>query len=75
MGLMLLMSVGDFRFAAIFHKLGLKKGDGIHMVVGNYNNSFLALFGAWLLGAFGSCGDVNLDAKAIAGQVWCIFRS
>ena len=38
------------------------------MVVGNKNHSYLALFGALYLGGFGSCGDVALDSKAIAGN-------
>ena len=52
----------------IFRQYGFGKGDGIHMVLGNRNHSFLALFGALLLGGFGSCGDIALDAPAIAGN-------
>ena len=53
----------------IFRQYGFGKGDGIHMVLGNRNHSFLALFGALLLGGFGSCGDIALDAPAIAGNL------
>ncbi len=63
------IEAGAKKYALVFKQLGFKKGDGLHMVAGNYNNSFLALFGAWILGGYGSCGDVNLDSKAIAGQV------
>lgn len=57
------------KIASVFHNFGFRKNNGIHIVVGNYNSSFLALFAAWYLGGFGSCGDIALDAKAIAGQI------
>ena len=43
------------------------------MVVGNRNHSFLVLFGAFLLGGFGSCGDIALDETNIAGN-WHYFN-
>ena len=57
------------KYAYIFRQYGFKKGDGIHMVVGNKNHSYLALLGALYLGGFASCGDVALDSKAISGNV------
>ena len=53
----------------LLKRLGFKKGDGIHLVVGNENLSFIAIFAAWTLGGFVSCGDIALDATAIASQV------
>ena len=57
------------KFAVFFKNLGLEKGDVIHLVVGNYNESYGAIGGIWILGGVASCGDVALDDKAIAGQV------
>jgi hypothetical protein len=59
-----------FRFSVIFSRLGLADGGCIHLVVGNHNLTFSCCAGAWILGARASCGDVALDAKSIAGQVW-----
>ncbi len=57
------------KFAVVFRNLGLGRGDVIHMVVGNFNLSFSASFGIWILGGVTSVGDVNLEARAIAKQV------
>ena len=57
------------KFAVFFKNLGLEKGDVIHLCVGNYNESYGAIGGIWILGGIASCGDVALDDKAIAGQV------
>ena len=56
------------KYAVIFRQYGFRKGDGIHLVVGNRNHSFLVLFGAFLLGGFGSCGDTALDETHISGM-------
>ena len=56
------------KYAVIFRQYGFRKGDGIHLVVGNRNHSFLVLFGAFLLGGFGSCGDTALDETNISGM-------
>ncbi len=61
------------KFAVLFQRLGLDKGDVIHLVVGNFNLSFSACFGIWILGGITSVGDVNLEARAIALQVWKYF--
>ena len=53
----------------MFQKLGLQKGQCIHIMTGNHNYSYLANFAAWHLGAFTSTGDVALDEDTIAGQV------
>ena len=57
------------KFAVLFKNLGLEKDDCIHLVVGNYNESYGAIGGIWILGGVASCGDVALDDKAIAGQL------
>lgn len=57
------------KYAKIFQELGFNSGDGIHILVGNDNHSFLTVFAAWHLGGFASCGDVNLDANAIRHQL------
>ena len=57
------------KFAVFFKNLGLEKGDCVHLVVGNYNESYGAIGGIWILGGIASCGDVALDDQAIAGQV------
>ena len=49
---------------------GLKRGDFVHTVVGNVQGVFAAMGGTWLLGGRVSGGDVALDSKAIAGQVF-----
>jgi hypothetical protein len=53
--------------------LGLKKGQCIHIVVGNHHYSYLSVFAAWHLGAFTSTGDTELDEDTIAGQVKKIY--
>ena len=58
-----------FRISIVFQKLGLQKGQCVHIVVGNHNYSFLTTFAAWHLGAYSSTGDVALDDDTIAGQV------
>ena len=58
----------------VFEKLGLQKGQCIHIVVGNHHYSYLSTFAAWHLGAFTSTGDVALDEDTIAGQVNKIIR-
>lgn len=57
------------KYAKVFQRLGFASGDGIHLIVGNHNHSFLTVFAAWHLGGFASCGDVNLDANAIRHQL------
>lgn len=57
------------KFAVVFRELGLGKDDTIHLVVGNHNLAYCALGGIWILGGIGSCGDIALDDKSIAGQV------
>ena len=58
------------RFAATFAEAGVKKGDVIHMLLGNSKNFFSACFGTWILGAILSSGEVGQEAKAIADQVF-----
>ena len=58
-----------FIWVVVFQNLGLKPGHCIHIIVGNHNYTFLAMFAAWHLGAYCSTGDVALDAESIAGQV------
>ena len=67
--MLLLLLYFAFRFSVIFSRLGLREGGCLHLVVGNHNLTFPACAGAWILGAKVSCGDVALEAKAIAGQV------
>jgi len=57
------------KFAVLFKNLGLERNDSIHLVVGNYNESYGAIGGMWILGGVASCGDVALDDQAIAGQL------
>ena len=57
------------KHAKIFKNLGFEPKDGIHLVVGNHNYNFLAVFATWYLGGFASCGDINLDHKAIESQI------
>ncbi len=58
------------RFAATFAEVGVKKGDVIHMLLGNSKHFFSACFGTWILGAILSSGEVGQEAKAIADQVF-----
>ena len=57
------------RFAAVFSTLGLKYGDGVHILTGNNNHTFISMYAAFYMGAFASTGDISLDADTIAGQV------
>lgn len=57
------------KFSVIYTGLGLKKGDCIHLVVGNHNYMYPALGGMWMIGGLGSCGDIALDDKSIAAQL------
>ena len=58
------------RFAAVFAELGLKYGDGVHILTGNNNFTFISMYAAFYLGAFASTGDISLDPDTIAGQVF-----
>ena len=57
------------RLSVVFAKLGLNRGDSIHIVAGNHHYAFLVLFGAWYLGTSASLGDIALDSDTIASQV------
>ena len=57
------------RFAAVFANLGVKYGDGVHILTGNNNFTFISMYSAFYLGAFASTGDISLDADTIAGQL------
>ena len=59
----------SIRLSVVFSKLGLSKGDSIHIVAGNHNYAFLSLFAAWYLGASASAADIALDSETIASQV------
>ena len=58
------------RLSIVFAKLGLSRGDSIHVVAGNHHYSFLAIFAALYLGASSSTGDVALDSETIGAQVY-----
>ena len=59
-----------YRFATVFAELGLKYGDGVHILTGNNNFTFISMYAAFYLGAFASTGDISLDPDTIAGQVF-----
>ncbi len=57
------------RFAVFFSSVGMKKGDVVHLLLGNHNMVFSSCFGAWILGAVPSSGEVTMESSAIADQV------
>ena len=66
---MITLIVFHFRLAVVFANLGLRYGECIHIIAGNHNYTFLAIFAAWYIGAYCSTGDVELDSDTIGGQV------
>jgi len=58
------------KFGAFFNDVvGLKPGESVHLVVGNFNLCFSACFGVWIAGGVVSLGDVALEPRAIAEQL------
>ncbi len=57
------------RYACVLHDAGIGSGDVIHCIVGNENHLYPLAFGAWIIGAAVSTGDINLEAKLVATQL------
>ena len=53
----------------VFHKLGLKPGDVIHISLPNTTEIFFPVFGAWLNKAIASMVDPTLTKNSCVSQI------
>jgi len=58
------------RFAVALKSLAFGENDVMHVVAGNMNATFPLAMGVWILGGAFSTGDINLEAKAVANQLY-----
>ena len=57
------------KFAVSFKQVGLEKGDVVHLITGNCNETIGILGGIWILGGVCSLSSMTTDVKTIETQV------